>query len=345
MHMMMDSYRNDVGDAFASMDKAMQRTIDYRKFERPSDDPLSASQTFDVHWQMRMNDNYATNITDLQGNITTAEKILQNVDTLLTNADNNDRLKAVNGDMNSDNRKVLADQLTQMRDEIVSQMNSTYSGNYLFGGSNNTDAPFRIVHDSKLGDQLYYRGINVDTGKLADGSAPKVSLDELMKDKSYIDIGLGMKVNSDGSIDPQSAFNSSMPGIAYLGYGTDASGNPKNVCSLLTKIAGVLQSSSNETSLSTSELNTIQNYVDTYRTSHTGLQNGQAEIGQRLQFLDGTSNYITDVDLNLQSKDNEVEFVSPYDAIKSFYSQSYCYSAALKVGSQVLQQSLMDYLK
>lgn len=339
-HMMMNNYRNDVEDAFSSMNKALQHTIDYRKFERPSDDPVAASQTFDVHWLTSLNDDYTANVTDQKATITTAEKVLQNVDKLLTNADTTDTLKAVNGDMNSKNREVLADQLTSIRNEIVSQMNSMYSGNYLFGGSNDSDAPFQMK-----GDQLYYRGINVDTGKLEDGSEPKISLDQLTSEKTYVDIGLGIKVDKYGNINAQSAFDSAMPGISYIGYGVDADGNPKNVCSLLTKISNVLKSSSNEDLLSSSELNSIQNYINTFRDSHNDLRNGQSAVGQKLQFLDSTSNYLTDVNLNLASKDNEVEFLSPYDAIESFYNQSYCYKASLKVGSQVLQQSLMDYLK
>ncbi len=58
-----------------------------------------------------------------------------------------------------------------------------------------------------------------------------------------------------------------------------------------------------------------------------------------------TSDYVSDMSTNLEEQDNDVEFVDPRDAIETFYSQMYCYNAAIKVGSQILQQSLIDYLK
>lgn len=339
-HMMMNNYAKGVSDAFASANKAMEHAIDYRRFDEPSDDPLAASQTFDVHWMLSLNDNYSTNVSNLTGIITTADKLLQNVDALLTNADTGNVLQSINGTMNSDNRKIVADQLINIRNEIVSQMNSQYAGGYMFGGSNDTDTPFKMV-----GDQLYYRGVNVDTGKLESDPSKTFDLDKLANETTYVDIGLGMKYNDDDTIDPQSVFNSSMPGIAYLGYGTDSNGNPKNVCSLLTKISDTLNSVSGSEMLSTADLDKITSYINTFRESHEKLRGGQAAIGQKLQFLDSTSHYISQVNLNLKEKDNEVEYLSPYDAIGTFYSQKYCYEASLKVGAQILQQSLMDYLK
>ncbi len=72
-------------------------------------------------------------------------------------------------------------------------------------------------------------------------------LTDLTNDPVLVDIGLGMGVDpSTGKIDPQSAFNKSMPGISFIGSGKDANGTPQNVCSLLTQVAGVLKTSKGE---------------------------------------------------------------------------------------------------
>jgi hypothetical protein len=102
--MMLSQYKSDVNDAYATMTKAMRHAYNYRAFDRPSDDPLAAAQTSDVHWQMSLNDDYSSNITNLKGVANTGEKLLQNVDGLLTEANGSTTLKAINGTMNDKNR-------------------------------------------------------------------------------------------------------------------------------------------------------------------------------------------------------------------------------------------------
>jgi flagellin-like hook-associated protein FlgL len=97
--------------------------------------------------------------------------------------------------------------------------------------------------------------------------------------------------------------------------------------------------------LNDSELKTIEKYTDVFDKSQDAFEAGQSKVGNNIKFLDSTSDYLSDLKLNLADKDNDVEYVNPYDAIEEYYSQMYCYNASLKVGSQILQQSLMDYLK
>lgn len=344
--MMLSRYKSDVSDAYASLNKAMRHAYDYRAFERPSDDPLAASQTFDIHWQMSLNSDYSSNITNITGAVTTGEKILQNVDAMLTQANGTTALKAVNGDMTAENRSSLADQLLSIRDSIVSQMNTKYADSYLFSGSGSGSAPFEIVKDANdpSKDKLYYRGVDVDTGKMKDGSTPAVSLDQLSDEKVYVDIGLGMTMNG-GVVDDQSAYNKAMPGISFLGSGTDSDGVPKNLCSLLSRIAGVLKGSANEQHLGANDLSQIQKLSAAFNASQDKFQAGQTQLGNKMQFLSNTSDYISEMETNLEEKDNDVEFVDYTDAIQTYYSQLYCYNASLKVGGQILQQSLIDYLK
>ena len=377
--MMLKQYKNDVTDAYASMTKAMRHAYDYRAFDLPSDDPLAASQTFGIHYEMNQNADYASNISSVNGEFTSAEKILQNVDSILSTANNTTTLKAISGTMNKDNRSSLADELVNFRDQIVSQLNTKYADSYLFSGSGSGSQPFELVKssdpDHPENDKLYYRGVNVDTGLTKDQEAQAATdtnilngsdasakpaaqadlnklnsdgadtLKQLSDDKVFVDIGLGLEVDGNGKVNEQSAFNKSIPAIAYLGSGKDDDGTPKNLCSLLSKISGALKASKNEDLLSQNELDTISKYTTAFNASQNVFVGGQQHIGHQMQFLSSTKSYISSQDLNLASRDNDVEYLSPYEAIENFYSQMYCYNASLKAGSQILQQSLMDYLK
>lgn len=345
--MMLSRYKSDVSDAYASLAKAMRHAYDYRAFDRPSDDPLAATQTFDIHWQTDLNSDYAANISNLQGEANTADKILMNVESILTQANSTTALKSINGDINAENRGNLANQLLSYRDSIIAQMNTKYADNYLFSGSGGT-TPFQLVKDpggDPSKDKLYYRGVDVDTGKMKDGSTPTVNLDQLAGEKVYVDIGLGMTVTN-GVVDEQSAYNKAMTGISYLGYGQNSDGIPNNLCSILSKVAGILKGSTNETTLSKSELAQITQYTDAFSVSHDHLISGQSQLGNNIKnVLNSTSSYISQMNDSLTEKDDKVEYVDYTDAIEDYYRQLYCYNASLKVGEQVVQQSLIDYLK
>lgn len=349
--MMLSRYKSDVSDAYASLTKAMRHAYDYRAFDRPSDDPLAATQTFDIHYQTNLNNDYAANISNLSGEANTADKVLMSVESILTQADSTTALgsilKSVDGGTNPQSRQDLAKQLLNYRDSIVAAMNTKYTGNYLFSGSGGT-TPFQLVKDpggDASKDKLYYRGVDVDTGKMKDGSTPTVSLDQLAGEKVYVDIGLGMTVTN-GVVDDQSAYNKAMTGISYLGYGKNSDGIENNICSILSKVAGILQGSAGEQSLSTSEQAQIKQYTDAFDVSENNLISGQVQLGNNIKnMLNSTSNYISQMNDSLTEKDDQVEYVDYTDAIEDYYSQLYCYNASLKVGEQVMQQSLMDYLK
>lgn len=468
--MMMSRYKRDVSDAFASMNTAMQHAYDYRAFDKPSDDPLAAAQTFEVHWQMSENADYTNNIQNMDGFTKTADTLLQNVNSILSDTGNNNALKTIlqniNGGMNEGNRADAATSLITIRDSIISKMNAKYGDSYIFGGSNSGSAPFQMINN-----ELYYRGINVDTGvningasatvgytdvnnkanslqinfgkdiggklnnykieiaspagalgaqvsggtikisipssttkddlqkflngttngangqtflkDLQDGGvtgltstsgitisglpdngtdpvAPQgtptassitdvVDLASLANENVYVDIGLGI-TSTNGKIDDQSAFDSAMPGIKYLGYGTKTITNddgtktvPCNICSVLTKIADCLNNSKGE---SNSDLiKDASQYIDSLNQSQTSLQSKQAELGEKMSFLSDAASYASDMKISLSDKDNNVEYIDYTDAVETFYTQMYCYNASLKVGGQILQQSLMDYLK
>ena len=365
--MMLSRYTRDVNDAYASMNKSMAHAYNYRSFDLPSDDPLAAAQTFQLHTQISQNSDYSQNISNVKGALSSGDQILLNVVSLLKDVDS--KVSAATTDTtNASGRGTYADQLVYLRDNVISQLNTKYADSYLFSGSGSGGQPFTLVKsttNSPADDKLYYRGVNVDTGltqkeekEITDGtiqagtktftdlqSTGETRLKSLSEDPVYVDIGLGLTQNTDGSVNTQGVFNKSMPGLSYLGSGTDTDGTPKNVCSLLSKMAGVLKNSTGEEKLTTAEQSEMTKYVSAFDTAQNVCISGQTNLGSRISFLTSTSGYISNQSLNLSEQDNNVEFVSPYDAIEEFYSQMYCYNAAIKVGSQILQQSLMDYLK
>lgn len=449
--MIAGQYSSNLRSLQNTMNTKLTHAYTYRAFDKASDNPLKASQAYEIQWEMDLNNNYQNNLSNVTSAAKTAESTLESVSSILTSAGSSEVLQSITGTMNDADRKAVATQLLNMRDSILSDMNGRYANQYLFAGAGNTGAPFTLDSDGNL----LYRGINVDTGENTNGasvalttdtgttqinfgkdignklngytinistgssdsvgvdstnkainisfasatpskgdlqaalrslgsttlsgvdfsnvtvagnaddkvtaeSTPQtitpgtdkitdmVDLSKLANESVFVDVGLGMTTDSNGNIIAQSAYNSSMPGISFLGYGTttktDTQGNsqtvPKNIYSILTQIADKLNSGVSGQDL----MNAVDPLIDSFEDSQDNFTTQLAKVGTNIDFLDDTSTYLQSMNLNLLDKDNDVEFLNPADAIMDYTQTEYSYEAALKAGSQILQKTLMDFL-
>lgn len=452
MGMIANQYKTRLNQSLQALSNANIRATNYRSFNKPSDNPFAAAQTYQVRRETEMNLNYQSNLGNVQDSLKTSESTVRLVSDIVSNADSTDVLGAVNGSMTEDTRSAIVKELRSMRDSIVSDMNAKFSDQYLFGGAGTGSPPFSIDADGNL----LYRGVNVDTGVNTNGASAtvtngtsstqinfgkenggklndysivvqsggedgitvsadnvitvtlkpsvneegeevpptkkqlqdvlqnklkdamtdagkstdetdgldfskitvtgdkndaatatvgtpdkitdKVNLDDLANEKVYVDLGFGLQFDGDGNIVPQSAYNTSLPGISIIGYGMNADGTPKNVYSLMGKIADLLDSDN-------VSMDTIQPYLDSFRQTESNITTQISDIGAKEKFLTSTQTHLKDTSGNLTEKDNDVEFVEPSDAIMDWMTQQFCYQAALQMGTNILQPTLMDFLK
>lgn len=175
------------------------------------------------------------------------------------------------------------------------------------------------------------------------GITDHVNLDDLASETSYVDVGIGMRTDANGRVVDQSAYNAAMAGIKFLGSGVDShSGVPNNAYTLMGKISGLLRDSG----LKGDQLmDAMKPYSDQFNAAMDRFIAQKTQIGTNVNFLDSTDNFLSDVNLNLSSRDKDVEAVEPTSAITNYYQQIFCYQAALHVGTGILQASLLDYLK
>jgi hypothetical protein len=90
-------------------------------------------------------------------------------------------------------------------------------------------------------------------------------------------LGLGLQVNANGAINEQSAFDISLPGISFLGYGTTAEGVPKNIYSILKEITGQLESAAYS-------YEEIQPYIKAFDEQYQNLLVGITTFGTKSTF-------------------------------------------------------------
>ncbi|MEW6720387.1 MAG: flagellar hook-associated protein FlgL [Thermodesulfobacteriota bacterium] len=110
-----------------------------KRINKPSDDVTGISRAMDYKVSIAAGERYLGNVSDATSAITAAESALSSVNTALTRV----RALAVQGASDStgaSSRAALAEEVGQLRDQILSLANSKAGSRYLFSGFR-TDAP------------------------------------------------------------------------------------------------------------------------------------------------------------------------------------------------------------
>lgn len=173
--MISKTYKKNANKSLDAYNYYSNRATTKRAFSRTSEDVFSATRAFKVRHESKANEDhlrnveYAKNFLDTgEGNIQIINKVFQDAKEQMT--------AAINGTKKGEDRSVYATSFRTIQDSLVSTLNTKYADQYIFGGSDTSKAPFSIVDG-----ELYYRGINVNTGKnlngtsVAIGSATSVS--------------------------------------------------------------------------------------------------------------------------------------------------------------------------
>lgn len=99
---------------------------------------------------------------------------------------------------------------------MVSIFNTDSAERAIFGGESNSAEPFTLQYDENgRATTVLYHGVPVNA--MSDASGYPYSKDV------YIDIGIGMVINDNQEIDPQSALKISFNGAAVSGCGFEGS--------------------------------------------------------------------------------------------------------------------------
>jgi flagellar hook-associated protein 3 FlgL len=110
----------------------------------PSDDPAGAGQVVNLNHIIAANAQFTDNINSATTSLNTEASTLNSANSVLDNA-RTLALQAINGTLSNTDRNSIASQLSQMRDQLVQQANSTDSnGNALFAGTSSATTPFQV---------------------------------------------------------------------------------------------------------------------------------------------------------------------------------------------------------
>ena len=107
------------------------------------DDPGAVAQATMIGSAIAQDDNYVQTASSEQSMLQVTDSTLGEVVTQLTSALTL-AVQGSNGTMNASNLSTIAQQLTGIRDQVLSLANTSYQGQHLFGGSQGSAQPFTL---------------------------------------------------------------------------------------------------------------------------------------------------------------------------------------------------------
>ncbi|MCY1713018.1 hypothetical protein [Caproiciproducens galactitolivorans] len=212
--------------------------------------------------------------------------------------------------------------------------------------STDNSVTFDLSKVALSGDQNRPVDINAQTNTATD-TIGLAGLKKLANEQVYCNIGLGLSekttVGADGNaINEQSVFNTAIPGISIVGFGTSdgtATGMPNNLYNLIGKIADRLE---DKNSYSFNDLQEPINYLQSQQNMVTAKM---TQTDANFSFLKATQSNLVAVGDKLSDEDDAVEHVDFETAYLNYTMQAYAYNAALKIGNQMLLPTFLDFMK
>ena len=336
--MSLNSYRYNLNKVNTKVSDSRDTVLTQRNFNSYAADPASATQAFRLrraHWQTST---HLNNSEDAYSKFNVAWATLGTVvEDLSDKAAHISSIAGITGTAGG-SRLALGQSLKESARSVIQSMNVQYGDQFVFAGNDALHVPFTWDEAGNL----FYRGVNVSSRDQADQDALKAMAEEVQ----YVDIGLGMKESSPGEVIDGSAFDMALPGIEALGYGLDKDNDPKNLAVLMYQLGEIFSHCDPDTgSYNPPEDEEVaRRLISKLNLAHEATTEKYVELDTRAQFLTTNTDRLTLQQSSLNEQILNVEQVDLADAITDFSWQQYCYNAALKVGSQLLGQSLIDYM-
>ncbi len=138
-------------------------------------DPVAAAQASMIGSAIAQDDNYVQTASSESSMLQVTDSTLGEVVTQLTSALTL-AVQGSNGTLDASNLSTIAQQLTGIRDQVLSLANTSYQGNYLFAGSQGSTEPFTLDTSTSPSTVSYVGDTNVQYVTTSAGQKIQVTL-------------------------------------------------------------------------------------------------------------------------------------------------------------------------
>jgi flagellar hook-associated protein 3 FlgL len=304
----------DLQSRYTQMAKTQETISTGKRVNRPSDDPTAAGierqRTSDLEGITRSQDSVAS----AQSYLDAMDSGLGSINDILARA-NELAVRGANGALSQDNRNSIAAEIDQLTKAAKDTLNVKFGDAYIFSGTKSDVPPYSTA----TGDT--YQGNTGATVREA-GSGVSLQLN-------------GPFVPLNGT--PAGA-TAALTADTVLGSG--AAAGDGRVLATLQALATHLRggTAADMTALQTTDLAAI-------KSNQTAVSDARSTVGATRNRADAAASRLEDLEDATKQSLDDLTGVDLAKALTDYNAQQTAYQASLKVGAQIIQPSLLDFIR
>lgn len=333
------------------LNDAQQKYTTQSKIQLPSDDPIVASRAVKYR-------SYVANVEQYQKNVDSAVSWEKVTDGALDDlGDAIVRLKGLvtkassSGTLTDSELQDIKSEVSELQQEVVDYMNTSYAGRYVFAGYD-TDKPPYEIESTAVGNRIKFKGQYLSVGGAMAGTTSDSDITSFCntaytnskiynsttaaQDIQYnVGFGSSVPVNVEGQNVTGSGLNNLFDTFSKILIGLDGGTSYKTATVDQTTGAVTVKSTEFKLTDTLDELSANNNTILTAR----------ADLGARMNYTNMAKNRV-DSDkttyTELMSNNEDTDLLESYTNATTAQT---VYNASLAVSSKVMGKSLVDYLR
>lgn len=164
-NMLISNMMRNLNSSLKRMQRVHNQMSSGKRFSMPSEDPVGVAKSLKVRADLNENVQFKKNADDALSWLETTETALMQIKEVLQRA-RELAVQGANGVLSPEDCQKIAEEVVQLRDQLVSLGNSTYAGKHIFAGYKTNQAPVGLNPDGSLnyagdlGQIMYQVGVS-----------------------------------------------------------------------------------------------------------------------------------------------------------------------------------------
>ena len=336
--MLVSNYMTNMQRNLGNMSTLQNQLSSGKNIQRASENPYLAVRSMQLNTEITANKQYNTNITDTSNWLDTTDTALGQANNIMKRIKEL-MIKAGNGAYGEDEVGAIKDEIVEKTKELGQVLNTSFDGNFIFGGTKSTSKPVNVDADGNI----YY--VDKDGNKLDTTTDPTGAIKNQLNSSLKTEISDGVVVD----------YNKTAVDILEF---KDKNGNNINAMDQLSDLIKCLNVASGEDKTGTTTLSNgtvIPNSKDALDKINGDLLTNidsisqnilklRSNVGAMQNRMDSAKANNEDQNYNMTSILSQTEDIDFTDKTMEYSVMQTVYMATLQTSSKVLTNTLLDYI-
>lgn len=318
-NMLIGNLLYNLNNNLGRMEKLNHQMATEKKFSVPSDDPIGVSKSLKFNTDLSKIEQYRRNVKDANSWMEETESALDEIGSVLHRA-NVLAVQMANETYSREDLEKTKAEVEQLKKHLIEIGNSTYAGRYIFTG---------YKTDMELFDEDgNYKLVDDNSTDIAELSIEEISEYNVGLSESVEINTVGMKVFGVGDVESENPFEE----------GKAETNDPSYLISIFDKFEEALENPEENKGEIDKTIGRIQGSMDQILSVRSG-------IGAKVKRLELTENKLDSQYLSTRELLSHNEDVDLSEVAIELKSEENVYRASLSVGMNIIQPSLVDFLR